>query len=174
MQYLYIVFISIYLIFFSSCIKKPTDPLENKYAKDPEISFKKVYSFLDTTIMKDTIYYASTIHQYSNEKKILILVGEYNRSDGKPCPGSGKDLYFTIKSNHGEKEIFSLNTPYPNWLDSQDNITLYLKYIYPKITDEIIKGNNIVEINIKSDTLIAYYRSYWHDHLVTDSLFYNP
>ncbi len=163
----------IILLSLHSIMSCSDNPLDGKHAKDPEISFNKVFAVYDSTF-NDTVYYSRIIHNYQNEEKLLIIAGEYNRSDGKPCPASGKDLFFTVKSVNGEEEVFSLDTPEPNWSQSADNITHYFKYIYPVVTNTIQKHNGIVEIYNASDTLTLYYRSYWHNHLVTDSLFYNP
>jgi hypothetical protein len=149
------------------------DPLNGKYANDPEISFNKIFAYYNSAI-NDTVYYSRIIHNYNKEEKLLVIAGEYNRSDGKPSPASGKDLFFTIKSAHGDEEVLSLDTPQPNWMDSMDNITLYLRYIYPKLSSNPQNSNGIVEIYNISDTLTLYYRSYWHNHLVIDRIFYNP
>ncbi len=163
----------IILLFLYSIMSCSDSPLDGKYAKDPEISFNKVFVVFDSTF-NDTVYYSRIIHNYQNEERLLVIAGEYNRSDGKPCPASGKDLFFTVKSVHGEEEVFFLDTPEPDWSQSADNITHYFKYIYPEVTNTVLKHNGIVEIYSASDTLIMYYRSYWHNNLVTDSLFYNP
>lgn len=149
------------------------DRLEGHYAKDPVISFYKVVARYNTSY-GDTVFNPMIIQNYSGEKEIFVFVGEFNRSDGKPCPANGEELVFTIESSKGEHETYHLDSPLPNWMDWADNITPYLKFIYPVLTDNIKQNNSILEIHNESDTLYAYYNSYWHGNLVKATLLYPP
>lgn len=166
--------LSISLFIVATSCMNDGDRLEGHSARDPNIDFYKAVARFDTTY-QDTFYSPLIIDNYRGEKEIYLIVGEYNRSDGKPCPAKGKDLLLTIESSKGEYETYYLNSSLPTWLQWQDNITPYIKIIYPILTNTIIQNNGIIEINNEQDTIFAYYNSYWHNNPVQAKLIHeNP
>ncbi|RMD90300.1 MAG: hypothetical protein D6813_09330 [Calditrichaeota bacterium] len=150
-----------------------SDPLDGHYAKDPLISFQKV-QMVYIPALNDSVPEFPIIHSYNGEREIFVTVSEYHRSDGKPVPVEGKDLYVQLESVHGEREIFSLDSPPPDQIRWSDAITPFFKFLSPQVHNTITPMNNILEFNSQGDTVTVYYSSYWHGHVVSTQITYNP
>lgn len=168
MHYILIAVISI--IILNSC---SDDPLSGKYIADPYISFRKEYFEFDS-LLNDSIPKAKNITQYSGEDEIYISVAEHQVEGIGQCPADGNELYVRIQSKGGELEVFSLSDPEPQGFRSAVSQRNYFKYLSPKICENVIPGNSILEFHSAGDTLSAYYNSFWNNHQVSATITYNP
>lgn len=150
-----------------------SDPLGDHFAKDPLIAFKKV-QMVYYPELNDSLPEFPIIQSYNGEQEIFITVSEYHRSDGKPVPVEGKDLYVRLESVYGEREVFSLDSPPPDQIRWADAIKPFFKFLSPQVRNTITPMNNILEFNSHGDTVTVYYSSYWHDHVVSAQITYNP
>lgn len=157
-------FFYLLLLLLSSCStteNEPEDRLEGYFASDPLIGFSKYEEQIQYLRPIDTLFRTDTL---------VLVVSEFNRSDLKPCPAKGYELQFIIESQGGDKEYYTLSDN-SAWILHSDNITPYIKFL-PFVFRNPVKNNQIFEINNAGDVIVATYRSYWHGHVVKDTLIY--
>lgn len=159
------------VLLFSSCNTVDNeDRLEGYFAKDPIVNFKRYYLKTYRGVTYPELQNIATIE---SPDTLAFLAVEFNRADGKPCPAKGSELSFTIETMGGDKEKFYLDD-YSDWIELADNVTPYLKilkYTFYHSGNVIpAKNNQIIEINEGGDKIIATYWSYWHQHVVKDTL----
>ncbi|MGE5457078.1 MAG: hypothetical protein ACM3RX_01855 [Methanococcaceae archaeon] len=166
------------VLLFSSCNKVDNedrlvdneDRLEGYFARDPGIHFYRYYLMTAQGITFPQMRMIDTLH--SNDT-LAFIVSEYNRADGKPFPAKGSDLYFEIETLSGDREKFYLDD-YAGWFIHTDDHTPYFKSLTYSLYNSQkfipVKNNQRIEINKGGDKVIATYSSYWHGHVVKDTL----
>lgn len=166
------------IIIFSACslFTENEDRLEGYFAKDPLIGFDRYY--LKDFYLHDSTYYGKipsfrSIDTLHNEDTIFVSITEFNRSDGKPSPQDGSLFSVKITTISGDIEIFKLDSS-TDFLIWADNMTPYIKFLNYQITAErphLFNGR--IEINSRGDKITAEYASYWHGHIVNNTLIYS-
>ncbi len=152
----------------NSILDDEGDRLEGYWASDPECCFyQKVDYYLDDFGWVRIPKISDTL----NVNDTLVLsIGEYNRSDLKPCPQKGSEALFYIYTVKGDAELFFLDSKL-HWFSCTDNLTLYEKQL-PYRVGKVKRNNDLLDIAETGDTIIAVYNSYWHNHEVRDTILY--
>lgn len=167
----HLLLLCLVLIFGSCNTVDNEDRLEGYFARDPMVGFQRYYLKTYRGVTYPDLLGINTLEPPDT---LAFYVGEFNRADGKPCPAKGSELFFTVETMGGDREKFYLDD-YSGWIERADNITPYLKilkYAFSHSGNIIpAKNNQIIEINAGGDKIIATYRSYWHQHVVKDTLF---
>lgn len=169
-------YIKIILIAFvaaiSACVTDPhEDRLDGNEAYPPTLRFYRIDSVYSESA-DEWVPSLREMPQYENYPQIVVVVGEYPRSDGKLCPASGEDLSIELSTNGQDNEKIALNSNLAGQILSPYTRSRYAGVIESVKSLKPTKNNGILEIHSGGDTITVQYRSWWDGHLVLDTLIY--
>jgi len=166
-----ISFLVLLLLIACNAPNQYEERLDGHSAKNPTINFSKHFLKDFPNIGKYRVF--RNIDTLHSTDSILVTAAEYHRSDGKPAPLEGSRLYITIKTSQGDKEVLNLGSD-RSFLQWPDNVILYSTFVNHQFNsnEQFKKRNGMIEFVSENEKIIAEYSSYWHGHIVRDTLIY--
>jgi len=168
---MFILTVSFFGILLLNSCNDSVDRLEGYRVRDPIIGFAKYFLTYNSNFDM-YVHTFKDIDSLSKGDTVFIGVTEFVRSDGMPVTAKGSELTILLKTESGDFESFSLdseiNLRYP------DNVTGYTKILPLKYLSQPNPFNGTLEINPAGDKIYAEYHSWWNNHLVTDTLYFQP